>query len=151
MYEEMRRDLTPHSTLHACSSLRSEGSAHVQSKGLIDTLKLCYRAPLEELWRNMKNAKDGEYACCGVFTPTFLNGLTRGDQDIDKNERAAILKVLKVVGAGTREILRAHAETDQVGNAIHLNQRSITSFFALLPVTTGTDEGNGKDSNKEEE
>ena len=135
-----------HCTHGPVSDLRDRLTFKV--RGVIDTLKLCYRAPLEELWRNMENAKDGEYACCGVFTPTFLNGLTRGDQDIDKNERAAILKVLKVVGAGTREILRAHAEADQVGNAVHLNQRSITSFFAPLPVATGKGEGNGEDDNK---
>ena len=117
-------------------------------RGVIDTLKLSHRAPLEELWRNMENAKDGEYACCGVFTPTFLNGLTRGDQDIDKNEKAAILKVLKVIGTGTREILRAHADADQVGNAIHLNQMSITSYFTPLPMTVRTVEGTEEDNNK---
>ena len=117
-------------------------------RGIIDTLKLSYRAPLEEMWKHMENSKDGEYACCGVFTPTFLNGLTRGDKDIDKNEKAAIMKVLKVIGTGTRELLRAHAEADQVGNAIHLNQTSITSFFTLLPTTTRNMEGMEEDSNK---
>ena len=117
-------------------------------RGVIDTLKMSYRAPLEELWKHMENSKDGEYACCGVFTPTFLNGLTTGDQDIDKNEKAAILKVLKVIGTGTREILRAHAEADQVGNAIHLNQTSITSFFTQLPTTKQIAEGTVEDNNK---
>ena len=89
----------------------------------------------------MEVAKDGEYACCGVFTPTFLKSLTRSDHDVDKNERAVILKVLKVIGAGTRDILRAHAEADQVGHSIHLNQTSIKEFFAPIPVTKGK-EGN---------
>ena len=58
------------------------------------------------------------------------------------------MKVLKVIGAGTREILRAHAEADQVGNAIHLNKMSITSYFAVLPVATGLAEGNQEDRDK---
>ena len=95
----------------------------------------------------MEVAKDGEYACCGVFTPTFLKGLTRSGHDVDKNERAAILKVLKVIGAGTRDILRAHAEADQVGNAIQLNQTSITSFFSPLPAS-GNDEDRNKNNKK---
>ena len=44
-------------------------------------------------------------------------------------------------------MLRAHAEADQVGNAIHLNQTSITSFFSPLP-TTSQNEGGIEDNNK---
>ena len=134
-----------HCTHGIVSDLRDRLTFRV--RGIIDSLKVSYRAPLEELWRNMEVANDGEYACCGVFTPTFLKGLTRSDHDVDKNERAAILKVLKVIGAGTRDILRAHAEADQVGNAIHLNQTSITAFFAPLPVAKGK-EGNDDENNK---
>ena len=74
-------------------------------------------------------------------------GSHRSGHDVDKNERAAILKVLKVIGVGTRDILRAHAEADQVGNAIQLNQTSITSFFSTLPAS-GNDEDRNKSNNK---
>ena len=134
-----------HCTHEIVSDLRDRLTFRV--RGIIDSVKAVYRAPLEELWRNMEVAKDGEYACCGVFTPTFLKGLTRSDHDVDKNERAAILKVLKVIGAGTRDILRAHAEADHVGNAIHLNQMSITSFFSPLP-TAGNEDDSKKNSKK---
>ncbi len=57
------------------------------------------------------------------------------------------MKVLKVIGAGTRDILRAHAEADQLGNAIQLNQTSITAFFSSLPISPGN-AGNNEDNIK---
>ncbi len=53
-----------------------------------------YRAPLEELWRNMEHGAGGEYACCGVFQPRFTELLTRADDTLTVKTRKLTVKLI---------------------------------------------------------
>ena len=98
-----------------------------------------HRPPLEELWSLMQRERQGEYACCGVFLPGFIEKLRRGGDLLSKKGVSYIKKMTKVVGSGAREVLRVHTEQNIINRGVELRQLSIKSFLVLSK--TMDDEG----------
>jgi hypothetical protein len=90
-----------------------------------------HRPPLEELWSLMQRERQGEYACCGVFIPGFIENLKRGGDLLSKRGVGYLKKLTKVIGLGAREVLRVHTEQNIVTRGVELRQLSIKSFLVL--------------------
>jgi ribosomal protein S13 len=107
----------------------------------IKKLPQVVRAAAEELWRNMEQGAHGEYACCGVYLKSFCEGLTRADVELDKKNKGAIMRLLKIIGKGARETLKIHTGIKEVSRSKNLAQTSIKRYFKRKdnPVTVETD------------
>ena len=66
----------------------------------IEATKPSERPQLEELWRCMETAEDGAYAACGIFLPSFLDKLTRADQELTRQQKTKLNRFLKEIGKG---------------------------------------------------
>jgi len=107
----------------------------------IKKLPQTVRAAAEELWRNMEQGAHGEYACCGVYLKSFCEGLTRADVELDKKNKGAIMRLLKIIGKGARETLKVHTGIKEVSRSKSLAQTSIKRYFKRKdnPETVETD------------
>jgi hypothetical protein len=91
-----------------------------------------HRAPLEDLWSCIQREAYGEYACCGVFLPGFLDKLSKSDSSISKRDIARLKKLTKVIGKGAREVLRVQTEQNIISRGIELRKLSIKSFLTSV-------------------
>jgi hypothetical protein len=88
------------------------------------------RGAVEELWTKMKNNEGGEYAMCGVFQVRLLDILYRGEMEIRDGEDRTIMKILRKIGEGAREMIRLYVEIKGVETAAReLRQTNIVGFY----------------------
>ena len=97
----------------------------------------------------MEVGEDGEYACCGVFTPGFVSNLTRADVELSKEHKAAVNKLIKTVGQASRELLRKHSEIGRIGVVLAKStQISILPFLTRVPSANKADQANKEGKKK---
>ena len=98
----------------------------------------------------METAEDGAYAACGIFLPSFLDKLTRADQELTKQQKARLNRFLKEIGKGARQILKVHRGLSEIKASVELNQTSIKNFLVKksLPVPPSEDSGSEGDGGK---
>ena len=122
------------------STVGERGLIKFKARVAIDQARLRVRPLLEELWRNMEVGIDGAYACCGVFTRGFINGLTRADLSLGKEDIKDLNKFLKVIGLSSRELLRKHGEIGRLNETLaDLRQTPIKQYMEVMaPAATET-------------
>ena len=91
------------------------------------------RPVMEDLWRCMRQEELGEYACCGIFTPDFINHLSRGGEVMTQKDKTRLNRLLREIGKGAREILRVHTGINIATRTEDLRQTSIKSFLRVAP------------------
>ena len=82
-----------------------------------------------------RESDGGEIACCGSFLPSFVSNLPNGTKLLMDQERKAIMKVSKSIGAGCRRLLRLAAEVQRDPLGIVLRQHTILEFFKPIHST----------------
>ncbi len=65
---------------------------------------------MEELWTKMKNNDGGEYAMCGVMQVRLVDILYRGNMELREGEDRTILKILRKIGEGVRNMIKLYVE-----------------------------------------
>ena len=96
------------------------------------TIMSCNRAFHESFFsitRHMRESDGGEIACCGSFTPGFVNQLSNAEVTVSDSFVKSLNRVLKTVVRGTRMMLREAAELQVGPAAVNWNQTAITKFF----------------------
>ena len=89
---------------------------------------------LHSIIRHMREDEGGEIACCGTFRQDLVNALPCADLLISEMEEKIIIKLLKTVAAGTRQLLRLAAEIQLGPLGVNYRQTALTEFFKPLPA-----------------
>ena len=87
------------------------------------------------LTKHIREDAGGETACCGSFLPNFVNSLPNATLALTDLQSRWVLKILKVVAAGCRRMLRLAAEVQRGPLGINYRQTSLTSYFKAPLLT----------------
>ena len=88
------------------------------------------KGAIEELWTKMKNNEGGEYAMCGVMQVRLIDILYKGEMELRDGEDRTILRILRKIGEGVRNMIKLYVELKGVHTAIReLRQTNIIGFF----------------------
>ena len=99
------------------------------------------RGLVEDMWTKMKYRRGGEMAMCGCFQPRWVDLLMKGTMALHDGEDKTIVNILKIIGAGARELVKVYTEaTGGAALGKNVRQTNILGFFAR--------KGNGVDVNK---
>ena len=91
----------------------------------------------------METSEGGAYAACGVFLPSFLEKLTRADKELSKSTKTKLMRFLREIGKGARQILKIHRDICTVESRVELHQTSIKNFLVKKP---GKEKDNDSDT-----
>jgi hypothetical protein len=88
------------------------------------------RGAIEEVWTKMKNNTGGEYAMCGIFQNRFVENLYRGKMEVHEGEDRTIMRILRQIGEGAREMIKIYMEIKGVeGMERELRQTNMVGYF----------------------
>jgi hypothetical protein len=88
------------------------------------------RGAIEEIWTKMKNNEGGEYAICGVFQTRLTDILYMGNMELRDGEDRTLMRILRVIGEGAREMIKLYVEIKGVDVAIReLRQTNLVGYF----------------------
>jgi hypothetical protein len=88
------------------------------------------RGLLEDMWTKMKCRRGGEMAMCGCFQPRWVELLLKGMMPLRDGEDKIIMKILKIIGAGAREIIKIYCEEIKQGElSRNIRQTNILGYF----------------------
>jgi hypothetical protein len=88
------------------------------------------RGAIEELWTKMRNNEGGEYAICGVFQARLMDKLYMGNMEIREGEDRTIMRILRQIGEGARELIKLYVEIKGVDDARReLRQTNMMGFY----------------------
>ena len=93
------------------------------------------------MWTKMKCRREGEMAMCGCFQPRWVELLMKGIMPLRDGEDKIIMNILKLIGAGAREIIRIYCEEIKKGElSRNSRQTNILGYFGR--------KGKGIDTNR---
>ena len=88
------------------------------------------RGIVEDMWTKMKCRRGGEMAIVGCFQPKWVNLMIKGDMPLRDGEDRIMMKILKSIGAGAREMVKVYTEATGGGElAKNVRQTNILGYF----------------------
>jgi len=100
------------------------------SKSIMKVRDRDLRGAIEEVWTRMKYGKGGEMAMVGNFQPRWVDTIFKGMMELKDGEQRTVMRILKLIGGGARDLIRLYYSTRQKGTCgREMRQTNIKGFY----------------------